>query len=635
MTRKSSVSPIPEEALDPRMRGGSLASSGAFPSSWGSGPAESEILGAYLDDRSDNGHQSGPVPQDENATLVRQASLGKRGKPSLRTIQKSNPPSYAPPEQPEPPRAPLEPSPFPMAYKEDTKTQEHGGNATRFRDSSSSVSSDSSHEVDLEKAPVFLDVPQKGLDANQTANPSTEALEKEMEVLPSVGPNMSGRRPGGRRPPRLDMDAVRDAEARGSLTSLPDLIRRATKLASRLDHGRTASRTNLCDEGNQPKPPFAQRLRNSGTLSDILASFPTPAPGNSEGRSSWPVFFKRSNLRNIQSHDSLSPGGRNRRQRRCCGMSPFVFILVCVVILIIIALAVLLPVFLVAVPNENASDKSPCEKSTPCKNGGVSVSSGDNCSCVCANGYTGSQCTIEGDASCVTTEVNEKNATVGSELPRLLEDSQSTFGIPLDSFTLMALFSQNNVSCMTENALVSFQDVHSKSRRSIARSEPLNLEPMYNEPPSPPTTTEIPIPTLAPRSNAATMDGIVYDGSASTENIPTTTSSPTATETTPSESTSSSTPTSTSTSTPSPVSNKVVDFSRIAVLYIFQQTGALDAAMHSEEDIQSYLQDEYSSSKDKQFGMDLHRFGASSNFTVNFDRFTISMDNWTVGGNRE
>jgi hypothetical protein len=41
------------------------------------------------------------------------------------------------------------------------------------------------------------------------------------------------------------MDAVRDAEARGSLTSLPDLIRRATRLAAMMDRGkRPASRLN-------------------------------------------------------------------------------------------------------------------------------------------------------------------------------------------------------------------------------------------------------------------------------------------------------------------------------------------------------------------------------------------------------
>jgi hypothetical protein len=48
-----------------------------------------------------------------------------------------------------------------------------------------------------------------------------------------------------RRPLRLDIDAIRDAEARGSLTSLPDLIRRATRLAAMMDRGkRPGSRLN-------------------------------------------------------------------------------------------------------------------------------------------------------------------------------------------------------------------------------------------------------------------------------------------------------------------------------------------------------------------------------------------------------
>ena len=48
------------------------------------------------------------------------------------------------------------------------------------------------------------------------------------------------------------MDAVRDAEARGSLTSLPDLIRRATRLAAMMDRGkRPGSRLALNDFPSQ------------------------------------------------------------------------------------------------------------------------------------------------------------------------------------------------------------------------------------------------------------------------------------------------------------------------------------------------------------------------------------------------
>jgi hypothetical protein len=61
---------------------------------------------------------------------------------------------------------------------------------------------------------------------------------------PSPG-NAFSRLSAIRRPPKLNMDAVRDAEARGSLTSLPDLIRRATQLAAMMDRGkRPGSRLN-------------------------------------------------------------------------------------------------------------------------------------------------------------------------------------------------------------------------------------------------------------------------------------------------------------------------------------------------------------------------------------------------------
>lgn len=619
MTRLSSVSPIPEEALDsPRIGGGSYASSRVIPSSWGSGPAESEILGAYLDD--DDARGSHAFPRDEDAGLVRQASLGKRGKPSLRTIQKSNPSSYVSSSE-DHARTVSVPvvNVVPVEASEDTDGQDHGGIGTRFRDSTSSTSSAEWHGNDPEKKPIYLENSRYQPDNNNDVG----ALEKELEILPMSGPKMSDKRPGGRRPPRLDMDAVRDAEARGSLTSLPDLIRRATRLASRLDDGRTASRNDLCDNGKEFKLPSKQRFRNSGSLSGILASFPPPGPVGSEGRSSWP-FFKRSNLQNVTSHDPETDQVKPRR--RCCGMRPWVFALVCVLVTIIVILAILLPIFLVAVPQQSESNLSKCEKTTPCRNGGVSVSSGELCSCVCTNGFTGSQCTVDGDASCVTTEVNSKNATIGSEIPRLFEDSQSNFSIPLDPFTIMALFSQNDVSCMTENALVSFRDVSTKTRRFY----PISLEPDLDAPAHNPDelsqtiTSETPIQTLAPRDSVATVDGIIYDGSAPTQNAPTATAPPTSTTTTAQASK--------ETARSGPVPSKVVDFSRIAVLYIFQQTGALDAALKAEKNIQSYLTGPYSTSPDKTYSINLVNFGSQRGFTLDFDELSISTPKGAVFG---
>jgi hypothetical protein len=86
--------------------------------------------------------------------------------------------------------------------------------------------------------------------ALQYADDDMGSPQKELGILPKAAPTMSDKRPGGRRPPRLDLGAVRAAEARGSLTSLPDLIRRATRLATNLEHGRTASRNDLLNDGS-------------------------------------------------------------------------------------------------------------------------------------------------------------------------------------------------------------------------------------------------------------------------------------------------------------------------------------------------------------------------------------------------
>lgn len=107
--------------------------------------------------------------------------------------------------------------------------------------STSTASSESLKGVDPERPPF-----------SQQEPPYSAGLEKEIEVfgaLPKAAPTMSDKRPRGRKPPALNMHAVRDAEARGSLSSLTDLIRRATKLASNLDHGRTASRTDMVGGG--------------------------------------------------------------------------------------------------------------------------------------------------------------------------------------------------------------------------------------------------------------------------------------------------------------------------------------------------------------------------------------------------
>ncbi|KAJ5632937.1 hypothetical protein N7490_009276 [Penicillium lividum] len=604
--RASSVSPIIEEIPDPRHTLGSLASSRAMPHSWGSGPGESEILEGYLDDESSEAEEEEETrgnEHEEEANPVRSVSVGKRQRPTMRTIMKSNPPSEV--SIPDMPGITIvrtaEESSRAVAAGTAATGKLRVMNATPtqirtpspvLRGSISSLSGESC--VDPEK-PRF---------ARQDDNTYRGALEKELEGLPLAAPTLSDKRPNGRKPPRLDMNAVRDAESRGSLSSLSDLIRRATRLASNLDHGKTASRSDLVGAGADFRQ-LGHRARNSGSLSDILASFPNPTP---DGHSSWPVFFGRSNLRNVEplaSHDDVPEAPKAKRQ--CCGMPRKWFIILCIAIFIVIVLAILLPVFLVAVPKENAADKS-CAHTTPCHNGGVSVSSGSDCSCVCSEGYMGVQCIILGDSTCVSAEVDNgsisKNATMGSSIPTLLDQSDSKFGIELDAITIMALFSMSNVTCQTENELVAFSKVERSSssdnaRRAIALPVENDTETsdIHDE-----TTNETPsllggstgVSHVIYARATATSNGIYYDSgnaksaSSETDSTATTTSSPTATGT---GTTSTASATATATSVPS----GVVEFSQVAVLYILEKTGSFDLAQQSESEIQTYLIDEYNS----------------------------------------
>ncbi|KAL2868462.1 uncharacterized protein BJX67DRAFT_387468 [Aspergillus lucknowensis] len=618
MNRGSSVSPIPEELPDsPTITNNRYAHSEATASSWNSQQRESDILGAYLDSDSDGAQQPSSTSDHGEVTLVRQASLGKRGKPSLRTISK---PNVGAPQ---------------MAGNNGESGMLQGQDAgaslkeiaagLQTRDSFGSSSSEES-QIDPEKPPIVLG-DDRGADRSYDNNTGT--LEGEAGTLPKSTPTMSEARPGARRPPRLNMSAVREAEARGSLTSLSDLIKRATKLATNLEHGRTASRNDLLNVGGGSKPPFhGDPNRKSGSIKDILASFPNPA-ATPEGRSSWPVFWRKSTLQQsalyqLNSQERDQEASQEKRRRRCCGIPLWAFIVVCVILLLIVAAAVLIPIFLIVVPRESQSSdgSTTCARASPCANGGVSVSSGDVCSCVCVNGYTGSRCTTTGDASCVSTEIAQgstsRNATVGDDLPRLFQESQSNFSIPLDPITIMALFSQNNVSCTTENALVSFKGLSSNGNDRRSQSLDFVVTDQFspgNEDPPPSAVSYVPTATVPARRSVVTENGIVYEDSPPSDDDRLRTADPTHTPT----------------ATPS-VSPEVVDFSRVAVLYILQKTGALNAAMLSAESIQNHLEHSHLNSTDENFMVDLAPSGVKGDITLDFDAFTITdFDGKTVG----
>ena len=224
----SYVTPIPEES--PRSRShGSYASSAAMPEAWGPSSPTSTHGGDTFYDESVTDKSRDSMAEDlvdDESKLVRSASLGKRAKAALVTTKSSANTQAA-----------ARPSPSPL--------QSSDGSVSHIFD----VSTGSSGTLPTMR-PTPVTTP--GVRANPAIGPdgmlAVPPMAAGVSDLPapprlSPSPRPSSRLSGFRRPPNLDIDAVRSMEARGSMTSLPDLIRRATRLAAMMDKGkRPASR---------------------------------------------------------------------------------------------------------------------------------------------------------------------------------------------------------------------------------------------------------------------------------------------------------------------------------------------------------------------------------------------------------
>lgn len=476
---QSYVSSLAEDFPTPRTTPGSR--SRGFPNSKrysGSVYAESDALGAQggFDQEFLSPEMSRPSSPETTPQIVRQASLGKRAKPAMTTIKNRNSQMEQdiPEHRPPPIQSGRNATMTALSVAVAAGVSSQVGEARSGTPGSRSYTPvrmpfDTSPPASPSADKEFLQTPKS---LNTTASskfpgqpPSTGHSHQSTNPLLGLGidqPSMSDKIPPSRRPPKLDMDAVRDAENRGSTTSLADLIKRATKLAANLDRGRTASRLGMLDMfGSNEK--LGGNNRHS-TMSDMISAFPAPAFGGTPTNkrdADWPLGEKGGAY---ASTSDLSKGATQKRRRRCCGLSLPVFIAVLVVIIILIAAAVLIPIFLILVPRQHHSsvDLSDCASSHPCGNGGTSIVDRDTCVCVCSNGFTGSQCETSGNAEdCMTITLNDgaieyKNATIGLSIMPPLSDAQTRFDIPLNVSTILSLFSSNNLTCTSENSLMDF-----------------------------------------------------------------------------------------------------------------------------------------------------------------------------------
>ncbi|OLL25207.1 hypothetical protein NEOLI_004496 [Neolecta irregularis DAH-3] len=259
-------------------------------------------------------------------------------------------------------------------------------------------------------------------------------------------------------PSPLNLHVIKEAESRGSLTSLPDLINRATRLAGYLEAGVIPSRESLSTLSSRPCQPshrgvfllsIIPRLIKTGTgnnFSDILVEFPAVDESRTKE-----ISLDTSNLVLSQS-DRRSNDRPPIRDRKVCGLPLPVFIYI---IIFVVFTAVLLSVGIFLIKSKELATGSigdSCYKALPCFNGGISTMSKRRCTCICTSSFTGPQCELSSDPSCSIVDTGGRNFTIGNAIPPLITSSNRTFGIYLDAWELTMKF--GNISCTDQNELI-------------------------------------------------------------------------------------------------------------------------------------------------------------------------------------
>ena len=659
-TQMSYVSPIAEESETRsetiRSLHGSFASSNVFPANPDNRYyVEDDGVQFESDEEtaaatSENGRGSRGSDREERGGLVRQASLGRRTKPHLTTIKSSDSVKEG-----TKPSAGIKRKPVKEHETAIGKVVGGGGamvvpreqpSITSLRQSpgpSASLNSgtgllDPSSSSSAESLPLQNPKSRNGTNPS-SKNPSPTPDQQRAEAQAqnhsgqSTRQNTLADRVGNRRPPKINVDAVREAEARGSLTSLPDLIKRATRLAANLDRGKTASRFGLdfWEFGGQEKG-----ARRSGSLSDMLAAFPppgeaTPTGDNTPNRrgpgSRWPSGGGFQTL-----HSARTDEKSERRRRRCCGMPMWTFVTLLIVLLFLVAAAVIIPIVLIVIPrmrdtntttpsDNNGSSNSPapnvpvtppppgqCDGIIRCQNGGVAVPNADgSCNCVCINGFTGKTCSTASSAGCTTINVPDtaSNATVGASIPRLLSSAQQNFSIPLDTPALLTLFSNLSLSCTAENALITFNGV---SLRSVEEA----LVPLFVR-----SALESLSFTPQPdrRDASEELERRQQIGEAATP-------SPTASD----RATPTATPTASATPSPvafNPRNRTALDFARTSILLVLQEERDMNVAAGAQENIQNFINNGNRNNRGTAVQL-------GNGYTIDLVAFTLDLGNGTT-----
>lgn len=380
-------------------------------------------------------------------------------------------------------------------------------------------------------------------------------------------------------------------------------------------------------------------------FSDMLAAFPPPAQAQSrqgglrqsirDSVMSWPLPpLNRNNNMNVNNNSSPRGAGddmssstnstRGKKGRRCCGLPLWGFITIVVIVIILIAAAVIIPIEFFVVRRQNvntqAEAEQQCQRQVTCQNGGTNVVINGFCSCICINNFTGFDCSVADNIGCTTATIsgdtNISNVTVGNALPRLIAQAQSNFSVPLSGTTILSKLNAGNLSCSAENALVtlngqstalgtsaqaamdmtggSFEVVNAialqeaKIATITVMAGQSTTTTLTIEISDTPATSSAAIPTISPPTTTITITRTMTSSwpPPSFTSVPTisTTSSSSASLVTPSPVP----PSATNPSSTFTVTNDVLDFARVGILFVLQQDSVADAST-AQTALQSFL----------------------------------------------
>ena len=264
------------------------------------------------------------------------------------------------------------------------------------------------------------------------------------------------------------------------------------------------------------------------------------------------------------------------------------FVVLIALALLIVTAAIVLPIVLVVLPRQGTTGATgslaDCEAETQCLNGGSSVLDGNSCRCVCRGGFTGDRCEKAPNDPCVTADFSSgqsqlQGVKVGSAMQRLFRQGADAFDVPLDVPAIISAFSAQDLSCVSQNALVTFngRSMPLDAAASVSSSTPRLVRRQSNPSPS----SDFPLTLTAP----ATTLGTFVSSLVTQRGTPTGSVNATATGATTTADGGGGGGGSGSTQTDE---DNMLDFARVGVLYVLQVTN-WDTAVGAQTRIQTFF----------------------------------------------